>query len=30
MDKTIKKNKGLQLVASHSSGYETISEKFLY
>ena len=29
MDKIIK-NKGLELVTSHSSGYETSSEKYLY
>ena len=30
MDKIIKNKKGLELVASHSSGYETSSEKYLY
>ena len=30
MDKVIKNKRGLELVTSHSSGYETRSEKFLY
>ena len=30
MDKIIKSKKGLELMTSWSSGYETISEKFLY
>ena len=30
MDKVIKNKKGLELVTSRSSGYETSSEKFLY
>ena len=30
MDKIIKNKSGLELVNSHSSGYETSSEKFLY
>ena len=30
MDKVIKYKRGLKLVSSRSSGYETSSEKFLY
>ena len=30
MDKIIKNKRGLELVTSWSSGYETSSEKFLY
>ena len=30
MDKAIKNKKGLELVISHSAGYETSPEKFLY
>ena len=30
MDKVIKNKRGLELVTSRSSGYETSSEKFLY
>ena len=30
MDKVIENKEGLELVTSHSSGYETGLEKFLY
>ena len=30
MNKVIKNERGLELVTSHSSGYETNSEKFIY